>query len=178
MLLDDRNPRGVTIAERAARAAKPRDLVHQILREGRDGVGEIVPVPRHRDAREFPMARGRVLAAGDFRRRAPKPRRRRREAGHVATRRNPHRRAKPERIEIGHAQRPAPPRLRLAPGAGFGDVAERAGAGIGHVAVEERASIRRPAGTCAVHDDQEGAGHAPIRSWISGGSSGSWSSIR
>ena len=178
MFLDDRNAGGMAIAQRAARAAKPRHLIHQVLREGGDGVGEVMPIPRHRDTRQFPMPRRRVLAARHLCRRAPAPGGVGGEARHIGARGQPHRRAQPKRIEVGHPQGAAPPLLGPAPGAGGGDMAQRRGAGIGYIAVEKRIGIGRAARADAVHHDQEGAGHATILSWIRGGSSGSSSPIR
>ena len=69
----DLGARGVAVAEDALRSGQPADLGDEVVREGGVGIGEIGPVPGHRQAGELPVARGRVLAARRLRRRAPEP---------------------------------------------------------------------------------------------------------
>jgi hypothetical protein len=69
--VDDLGARGVAVAQYPLHPRQSADLCQQVGRKGGDRIGEIGPVPGHRHARQFPMARRRVLAARHFRRRTP-----------------------------------------------------------------------------------------------------------
>jgi hypothetical protein len=166
---DDLRSAGVAVAENAVGPGKAADLVHDVIRKGRVGLGEIAPVPGHRQAGKLPVARRRVLAGTDFLGRAP-------EADGIGVEPlrpraggKPHRRAQTQRIEVRQSQRAGSPLLRRAARAGRRDMAKRVGPGIRQIAVEEPVGIRRAAAAHAVHDHQEGARHQAILSWIRGG---------
>ncbi len=85
--------------------ASAADLADQLRREGGCGVGEIGPVPGHRHPGQFPMARGRVLAARDLGRGAPAALRARRpDPGHRSARGQADRRAQAQAVEHRQAQ--------------------------------------------------------------------------
>ena len=131
-LLDDSVPEACCCRE--CRAASPRAIsaVGQVLREGRDGVREIAPGERHRQAGELPMAGLRVLALRDFARIGPDRRRLfdALDALRMRAGRGFGGAADAEAVHHRDFERPgAEARLvGRAGGAGGGDVAERVGA--------------------------------------------------
>jgi hypothetical protein len=146
---------GVAIAQDTPGSGQSADLRHQSVVEGGLGLRKVGPVPRHRNAGQFPVPRGRVLAARHFSRRAPQalwlgPQPRRPEA-----RGKLDRPAQPQPVEDRHSQRPRAPDIRTPRGAGLGDVTQRVGA-----LVAEIGRIRRAAAADRIEHDQEGAVHA------------------
>jgi hypothetical protein len=177
LLLDDHRARGVAVAEDAIGPGEAADLGREIGRKGRVGVGEVVPVPWHRHAREFPVPRWRVLAARHLGRRAPEADRRHLEPRRLCARREPHRGAETQRVEVRDTQGAAAPVLRPARRAGLRDMGQRVGAGVGHPVVEEGVGIGRAAAAHRIHHDEEGARHQAILSRMSGGASAGSSEI-
>ena len=135
----------MAVAEDAVGARKAADLGHEVVGETGLGLGEVVPVPGHRDAGKLPVAGGRVLALADLGRRAPDTLWHCLEPRRFVIRRESDRCAQAQGVEVGQVQRPAAPVFRPAFGRLAGDVAEGVGARIGRVAVEEPVGIRRAA---------------------------------
>ena len=172
MFGDDRRAAGVAIAQDTVGPGDVADPGHQIVRKGRGGVGEIMPVPGDGHACQLPMARGGVLAGAYLARRAPgagwfgvQPR-----GGRARS--QAHRRPQPKRIEVGKVQRAGSPLFSTARRAGLGNMRQGVRPGIGHVTVEEAIRIRRTADADRIHHDQENTRHQPIPSRIRGGTSG------
>ena len=124
----------------ACRSGQLRRPGHQIGRKGRVGLRKIRPVPRHRHARQFPMARRRVLAARHFGGRAPQARWVAPQPRRIHARGQLDRRAQTQPVQHRQAQRARPPHIRPPRGAGLRDMAQGVRARIA-----ERIRIRRAA---------------------------------
>jgi hypothetical protein len=59
---DDIGAAGVAVAENTVGAGEALDLRHDVIGKGGIGSWKVAPVPRHRQAGKFPVARWRVLA--------------------------------------------------------------------------------------------------------------------
>ena len=165
---DDLGAGGVAVPQNAVRARERRDLFGQILGERGLLVREIVPVPRHRHAGQFPVARRSVLARRHLGRRAPEARAPTQTtvtfpAGEVQS--LPEAKVR----EVREVERPGAAVLGPALGRLRGDVAEGVGAGVGRVAVEKPVGIRRATDPDAVEHDQESPRHHPILSRMRSG---------
>src|SRR5688572_22150476 len=63
---DDLRSRGMAVAEDAGHASLPAQRLDEFLRKGVSLRWEITPIETDRCSRDLPMARRRILAAGDF----------------------------------------------------------------------------------------------------------------
>ena len=140
---------------------------------GRRCRGRNAPVPGHRQARQFPMARGRVLARRDFSRRSPRGRAASSPCPGRARRRPaaspPPAQGIPYWADAAGRNAPPPPDPQHRPGQ-YGPAYWLPRSG--KIAVEKGRGIRRAADADGVHHNQKGAGHCYILSRIRSGTAG------
>ena len=122
------------------------------LRKGRDGVGEIAPVERHRHAGDFPVAGRRILAVGNFVGIAP-----------LAFERSGGERILSRATLLAARPRPREARFGRWAVSALGNVHKGIGA---FVAIFF--GVRRAANAEAVEDEKENAAHLAMRSMSKG----------